>query len=192
MLEYPDPFTDSRVRLAFFGPMASGKTFIAENLFPNYHKESLAKPLKDTARFYYNVTGKSNSERQILQELADDLKKWDNNVFTKLLLWRVREYYLTYDGERKHPVIVDDLRFPHEANDLRAYGFQIIRVSVSEDLRLSRIADKYPDTDPARFSHPSETAMKDIMEDIRVSGRDGAGLDFLRRLYGVKQEPSRV
>lgn len=186
MLEYPDNFGPGRIRIAFFGPMASGKTFMAENVFSKYHKESLAKPLKKSARFYYNVQGKTDLERKILQELGDDIKKWDREVFAKLLLWRIREYYLSADGEPKYPVVVDDLRFPYEADALRQFGFQIVRVSVPENLRLERIAEKYPDTDPARFSHPSETAMQDIIEDIRVTGHGWGGINFLRKLYGIE------
>lgn len=182
MLEYPAKFKLDVPRVAFYGPMASGKTYAAENIFPRYEKFSLAKPLKDTAREYYGVTGKTNEERQILQELADDLKKWDNNVFTKRLLLEVVRAYAT--GLRR-PAVVDDLRFPHEARDLKDHGWIIVRVQVPESIRMARIKEKYPDTDPARFEHASETQWRDIIPDFTILGDGDADLVALRqKVYG--------
>lgn len=185
MLDYPPKFGPKGIRLAFYGPMASGKTTMATSIFTEYHKELLAGPLKETAKEYYGVTGKTNEERKILQELADDLKKWDDNVFTKRLLWRLHNYYSSGLGlVSPLPVVIDDVRFKHEADDLRDYGFEIIRVSVPEDIRLARIAEKYPDTDPARFTHRSETDLENIKEDTRVTGHGSGGINFLRAIYG--------
>lgn len=177
MLEYPPNIDYGEPQIAFFGPMGSGKTFAAQNLFSDFVKFSLAGPLKQTAADYYNVTGKSNDERQILQELADDLKKWDNDVFTKRLLWSIH-YFRQAGG--KGPAIIDDLRFIHEANDLRRYGFLLIRVYVDEEVRLARIAEKYPDTNPARFQHASEKQWKDIKPDFTIHGEGNGPLDGLR------------
>ena len=178
MLQYPPPFKYPQPMVAFFGPMASGKTYAAANLFPQYAKYSLAAPLKKTALEYFDVTGKSNNERQILQELADDIKKWDNDVFTKRLLWNIWQdfkYEMVVD-----PIVCDDLRFTHEARDLRDYGFILVRVDVPEDLRLARIAEKYPDTDPSRFQHKSEKDWKNIKYDYMISGNGEEGLNSLR------------
>src|SRR6187431_1937277 len=133
MLEYPPHYNPHLVqKVSFFGPMASGKTYSAANLFKRYERFSLAAPLKETAKEYYGVTGKTNEERQILQELADDLKKWDNNVFTKRLLWSIHEYIK--NGNKK-PIVIDDMRFTHEARDLRDHGFILVRVEVPESVR---------------------------------------------------------
>lgn len=179
MLEFP-PIIDTRVpRVAFVGPMCSGKTFAAENLFPEYKRFSLAGPLKATALEYYGVKGKTNEERQILQELADDIKKWDNDVFTKRLLWGVYDYFT---HEQTLPVVVDDMRFVHEADHMREHGFTIVRVLVPEEVRQARIAEKYPDTDPARFNHPSEKQYKDIKPHFTISGNGMEGLSNLREI----------
>lgn len=167
MLEYP-PIPKTNVPMvAFFGPMGSGKTYAADNVFTKYQKFSLAAPLKATAREYYGVTGKTNDERQILQELADDLKKWDNDVFTKRLLWSVTDYL---NSGAKKPIVIDDMRFIHEARDLRVFGFTLVRVEVPESVRLARIKAKYPDTDLARFEHASETQWRDIIPDFVIAG----------------------
>lgn len=178
MLEYPGKFKLDVPRVAFYGPMASGKTYSAQNIFPRYEKFSLAGPLKKTALEYYGVTGKSNEERQILQELADDLKKWDNDVFTKRLLIEVTRAYAT--GLRR-PAVVDDLRFTHEARDLKEHGFTIVRVEVPDSVRMARIQEKYPDTDPSRFEHVSETDWKNIIPDFVISGDGDTDLVALRQ-----------
>jgi hypothetical protein len=161
------------------GPMCSGKTYAATHLFEKYSRFSLAAPLKQTASYYFKVTGKTNDERRILQELADDIKKWDNDVFTKLLLWDVYDYY--YNGGTD-PVIVDDLRFTHEANDLREHGFTLVRVTVPDEVRQARIAEKYPDTDPARFEHRSEKDYKNIKPHFTILGEGTEALMNLREI----------
>ncbi len=163
--------------VSFFGPMASGKTTAAQTIFNRYEKMSLAAPLKATALEYYGVTGKTNDERQILQELADDLKKWDNDVFTKRLLWNVYNFLVS---GAKRPIVVDDMRFTHEARDLKAYGFTLVRVEVPDGLRLARIKEKYPDTDPARFEHASEKQWRDIIPDYVISGDGDLDIKALR------------
>lgn len=180
MLSYPPKLDINIPRVAFYGPMCSGKTYSSENLFTRYQKFSLAGPLKATAKEYYGVTGKTNDERQILQELADDLKKWDNDVFTKRLLLSVYDFYM--DGNKK-PVIIDDLRFTHEARDLKEHGFTIVRVQVPESVRMARIAEKYPDTDPARFEHASEQQWKEIIPDFVISGDGDIDLRALRQKF---------
>ena len=182
MLEYPPYYNPYNVpKVSFFGPMASGKTYSASNLFKRYERFSLAGPLKETAREYYGVTGKTNDERKILQELADDIKKWDNDVFTKRLLWSVYDYLR--NGNKK-PIVIDDMRFAHEAKDLRDHGFTLVRVEVPESVRMARIKEKYPDTDPARFEHASETEWRRIIPDYVISGDGELDLRALRLKLG--------
>ena len=182
MLSYPPKLDIKTLRVAFVGPMCSGKTYAADNLFNRGQKFSLAAPLKETAREYYGVTGKTNDERKILQELADDLKKWDNDIFTKRLLWAV---YGFYASGNKRNVIVDDMRFTHEARDLKEHGFTIVRVTVPESVRLHRIGLKYPDTDPARFEHASEQDWHNIIADYVIAGDGSADLLALRNKLNV-------
>lgn len=174
MLEYPKYERLGIPLVAFYGPMASGKTTAAANLFPTHTKLSFAEPLKRIAKELYGVTGKTDRERQILQELADDLKKWDKDVFTKRLL-NLLQYI-----DHKIPVVVDDVRYQAEAYDLRRYGFKIVRVYVPENVRQARIAEKYPDTDPARFEHPTEKDWKNIEPDFTILGEGEEPLQNLR------------
>jgi hypothetical protein len=176
MLQYPEIVNHGAPMVAFYGPMCSGKTTAAEKLFRPYSKLSLAAEIKQIAANLYGVTGKTNDERKILQELADDLKKWDGNVFTKKLL------NLIQFVDHSLPIVVDDVRYNHEAQDLRRYGFKIVRVYVPEDIRQARIAAKYPDTDPARFEHPTEKDWKNIEPDFTISGEGEEGLANLREI----------
>lgn len=180
MLDYPPQSDNGNIKVAFFGPMASGKTYAANALFPIIRKASLAGPLKQTAKEYFGVTGKSNDERKILQELADDIKKWDNDVFTKRLLWEVYNIELEKDEYQQYPFVCDDLRFTHEADRLREHGFLLVRVFVDDNIRFARIAEKYPDTDPARFEHKSEKDWKNIHPDYTISGEGDEGISNLR------------
>jgi hypothetical protein len=184
MLEYPPVintfnYLNKTPSVAFYGPMCSGKTYAATNVYNYFSKMSLARPLKTLAKDFYGVEGKTNEERKILQELADDLKKWDRDLFTKLFLNEMIRYLAT-GGSR--PIVVDDVRYVYEAEDLRRYGFKIVRVYVPEHIRQVRIAEKYPDTDPARFEHPTEKDWKNIEPDFTVLGEGTEPLDNLREI----------
>lgn len=153
-------------RIAFAGPMCSGKTTLATRLalHEGYTKVAFAGLLKETAAKLYGVVNKDNEGRKLLQELADDLKKWDRNLFTTHLLFTVEDYI----NNGRTRFVLDDLRFVAEEYALRTAGFKIILVTCNEDMRQARIRQLYPDTDPARFEHPSETGWKSMYPDAVV------------------------
>lgn len=141
-------------RIAFAGPMCVGKTTLADVLCSNfdYRKMAFASKLKSIAYSLYGISGKDNYSRKVLQELADDLKKWDRDLFVTHLLIDVEKSIK--NGFDK--IVVDDVRFPSEADSLRSNGFSIICVTCDEEERQNRILKLYPDTDTSRADHPSE------------------------------------
>jgi hypothetical protein len=143
-------------RIAFFGPMASGKTFCANYLTSAgyFQKVALADKLKAVVYDLYGVQGKDGNGRKILQEFSDDCKKWDSDVFIKHFLYKVKQIE---DGS-KHPprIVCDDLRYIREAEVLGAAGFTLIKVSCQETLRASRIATLYPKQAAGAVLHRSE------------------------------------
>lgn len=160
-------------RIAFAGPMCAGKTTLANVLVEDFHytKVNFAGLLKRVASDLYGVVNKDNEGRKLLQELADDLKKWDPNLFTTHLLLDVDHYII--DGHKTF--VLDDLRFQHEYEALKRNGFTIIGVACREDIRMDRIFSLYPDTDPSRFDHPSETGWKKMYMDYWIDNTGPAG-----------------
>ena len=160
-------------RIAFFGPMCSGKTYAAEHLYKRDGRKlfSFATPIKRTASTLYRVTGKTNEDRKVLQSLGDLLKTLDRDVFTKYLLHDINLYYEEfYEDEIPKPILVDDLRFPYEADFLKENGFILVYVATPEEVRFKRIQEKYPDTQPERFDHVSEQEWKNIAQDYIIYG----------------------
>ena len=154
-------------RLAFAGPMCVGKTTLADGLaglYDGYTKIAFADTLKGLAYSLYGVQGKDNESRKLLQELADDLKKWDYAVFIKSLLTKAE--LLIKDGHEK--LVVDDVRFREEAEALQKNGFVLFRVTCEENVRRNRIKTLYPDMDSSRMNHPSEHGWKSMKFDYNI------------------------
>lgn len=147
-------------RIAFYGPMASGKTFCANYLVNNhsYNRVGFADKLKAISYDLFGVESKDGPGRKLLQEFADDCKKWDPYVFTKHFMYKVQRLEATGKG----PIVCDDLRFEHEAKALLRNGFTIIRVYVDEQIRKERLAKLYPNFDVTTANHNSESQFRDI------------------------------
>lgn len=143
-------------RIAFCGPMAAGKTFLANHLVNQYgyHKYSFATKLKALCYELYGIDKKDGESRQILQRVGQQLRVHDPDVWVK--------YTLTEMRLNSNPLmVIDDLRYKNEADALRDNGFYIITVNTSEEIRRTRVHDLYPDTDFDTASmHGSEKEWK--------------------------------
>lgn len=156
-------------RIAFAGPMCVGKTALAKSLEEKgYKKLAFADKLKAISYDLYGLQGKNNFTRKLLQELADDLKKWDKELFIKHLLLQV-EHQINNGFEK---LVVDDLRFPAEAKALKENGFIIVGVTCDENIRLNRIKRLYPDTESSRMEHPSEKGWQQMKFDYEIVSND--------------------
>jgi dephospho-CoA kinase len=164
-------------RIAFAGPMCVGKTYLAKGLeLQGYYKLSFANLLKSLAYNLYGIQNKDNISRKLLQEFADDLKKWDKNLFITYLLSQSKKEI--ENGYTK--LVVDDLRFITEEDALRRNGFTIINVTCDEDIRLTRINRLYPDMEASRMNHASENNFKLMKFDYTVlSNEPIANYDLL-------------
>lgn len=177
MITLPPPLTKMD-RIAFYGPMCSGKTYMATQVSQNFHhgKVGFADKLKDTAEdlFWIDRKNKDGSTRKLLQEFADDVKKWDPDIFIKHFLLKV-EWFPS--------VVCDDLRFVREAEVLRANGFTIIKVVCHENIRQERIATLYPDTQQESHRHKSEVEHQLIQPDFTVDSNSTKDVRALFTLF---------
>ena len=150
-------------RFAFMGQMCSGKTLCANQLVINYgfYKIGFADKLKSLVYDLYGVDGKDGDGRRILQELSDDLKKYDKDIIIKHLLYRA----INHENES---IVVDDLRFKVEADILRKNGFKIIKVTCDDALRQERITRLYPTAPQEAQGHRSEQEWQTIPADYSV------------------------
>jgi uridine kinase len=160
--------------------MCSGKTTLANVLVNDfgYTKISFARLLKDTAENLYGPMTKNNESRKILQEMSDDLKKWDKELFITHLLLDIEDYI----NVSHNTIVVDDLRYKREYDVLKDNGFVIIGVGCREDERLKRIYSLYPDTDVERLSHVSELEWRDMRMDYWIDNTGPGGESSVHNL----------
>jgi len=165
--------------IAFYGPMCSGKTYLAQYLVRNYdyEKTGFSVPLKLAAKDLFGIdpNNKDDKTRKLLQGFSDDVKKWGGeDIFVKALLRDV--------SDEGYKFVVDDLRYPFEANALREVGFTIISVNCYETIRQERILNLYPDTSLEAQQHKSEQDYKEIEPDYVVWSNKPDDVKDLERL----------
>lgn len=168
------------VRLAFSGKMGAGKTSAAEIVAAETGatRMSFATALKTMCRDYF---GMAKKDRDLLQKVGVALREVRPSVWTDIV-----ERTLKSRGGR-WDVVIDDLRFPNEAEMLRKHGFIIVEVVASEETRFKRLGSP---TDWAETKdHASETGK--IISDVVIEN-NGARIELVDRvrefLHGDKGE----
>lgn len=121
------------------GPKGVGKTTYARSI-PDHRVISFADPLRDMARsllrFVMKEPEKALKERKedtidalgvtprhLLQNLGTEWgRKFDEKLWTKIMESRL-------DANGSYPTVIDDVRFPNEAEMIRARGGEVWRVT---------------------------------------------------------------
>lgn len=175
--------------VAIVGKMGAGKSSLANFLVDvhKYTRVANAGALKALAEMAYGPIDKSEtyriirprldtyneeyreaeiSGREILQGLGQIVKEFDRDFWLKAM---VRDM----DQKGNGPFVCDDTRFPFEAEFLRKRGWIIAKLYVPKEVRMERYEHLYgrKPTD-VELSHPSETQVDDIEEDIGLSGTE--------------------
>jgi dephospho-CoA kinase len=181
--------------IAIAGRFAVGKTSVANILEANhgYVRMSIASSLKEFVNQMYarDVYGsdenarlqksdivfvntpsgrKAVSVRQLLQDIGNGMKLIDQDIWLRgirhqVLLW----------NEMGKPVVIDDVRFPREAEYLKNIGFLNIRLTASEVIRLERYFKTYGVTpNKQEINDKSETLVDAITPDHDLDGERSA------------------
>ena len=111
-----------RLRLAFAGPMASGKSTLAKTIGRTYgcRVKSFATPVKEIAK---NMFGMTTKDRRLLQTIGMTGRAIHQDTWANKLV----ECLCSNEN-----VCVDDVRFTNECEILKEKGFLIIYLSVEE------------------------------------------------------------
>jgi len=160
-------------RIAFFGPMCSGKTWCASYLKDDYGYNTIAfaGKLKAIAYDLYGIQDKNGPNRAILQELGGvDLRKPDPDVWIKHALYRAQYLEEIMKGRG---LVLDDLRYLNEARALKNNGFVLVKVNCDEDVRQKRIERLYPDYSQDVHNHASEIGWKEMTPDFEINSTTG-------------------
>lgn len=181
--------------IAIAGKFAVGKTSVANILESNhnYVRMSIASSLKQFVNEMYarDVYGtdenavlqksdiifinapdgrKAVTVRQLLQDIGNTMKTIDQDIWLR----GVRHQVLLWN-EMGKAVVIDDVRFPREAEYLKLIGFVNVRLTASEDTRLERYFRTYGIKPSLQeMNDKSETLVDAIQPDYDLDGERSA------------------
>lgn len=141
------------MRIALAGKICSGKTTVADKLVKQkkYTKISIASELKRYAKEIFKMEKK---DRELLQNFGSFVTSIKPDAWLELTREQIES--------AGNNVVIDDLRFPLEAEYLKKNGFLIFRINVDPETQKRRIIENYPDdydNHLERLNHASETAL---------------------------------
>lgn len=175
--------------IAIVGKMGAGKSSLANHLVDvhKYTRVANAGALKSLAAMAYGPIDKGEtyrvtrlnedswseeyreqelSGREVLQGIGQIVKEFDRDFWLKAMM---RDISTKGNG----PFVCDDTRFPFEAEFLKDEGWVIVKLYVPADVRARRYENLYGRAPTeAELSHPSETEVDLIEEDLGLSGED--------------------
>lgn len=147
------------LKIAFIGPMRSGKSEAARYLAETYdfEKVSFGDHLRYCVETVWGVNETGVKPRAQLQQLGQLARQFDPDVWVKPLAAKV--FQLTAGNanrERQVSVVIDDLRQPNEYEWCKANGFTVVRVVSGPDAQQQRIEALGETYDPAHLAHETE------------------------------------
>jgi hypothetical protein len=170
----------NRKSIAISGKFAVGKTSAAQILVENYgySRLSMAQPIKNFVLEAYGTIEKGTmvhthpngvkSIRQIMQQVGQRVKEVDRDIWLRMLRHQVKEC-----EEFGIPVVIDDVRFPFEADFLRGNNFIIARMTTPDVVRFARYEAIYgkPPSDE-EVNDSSEIEVPLINVDVELDGEE--------------------
>lgn len=158
------------------GNIGSGKTTIAEYLVKTYGFTKLAfadelKRMLVRAGILTpdEVKEKTPYARKMLQLIGTELirKQIDEDFWIKKLDEKIK--YLIEEGRQRF--VIDDVRFPNEAEYIHSLGGKIIRIKKEthlhdQDWALNHESEKYVDSIPADFEVINDGTLEELYEKV--------------------------
>ena len=179
------------VKIAICGKMASGKTTLAERIINNYdyfRRYSLADAVKQFANFVYDIP-EGVKDRVAYQKIGDGARKQlYEDVWIDTLIKQIENNNRCYDmngrdfsldWETPTHCIVDDVRYLNEVIKLKADGWLMVKIDISDELQIERLKRTYPDNWETHVNarhHASEAEVDEIPDelfDLVVTAEDG-------------------
>lgn len=145
---------------AFVGKAGAGKTTCAEILVKEfgYVRLSFAEPLK--------LMCGTTTDRTLLQRVGVGVRELVPDGWVNLLLHDLNRREANAHAAGRY--VIDDCRFPNEAQALLTHGFRLVRVVAPTHTRVDRLKRNGRLQDEAQLSHPSETALDEFKAHHRI------------------------
>lgn len=176
------------LKIAFIGPMRSGKSEAARYLAETYdfEKVSFGDHLRYCVETVWGVNETGVKPRAQLQQLGQLARQFDPDVWVKPLAAKV--FQLTAGNanrERQVSVVIDDLRQPNEYEWCKASGFTIVRLVIDQEAQKHRIEALGETYDPAHLAHETEQHHASFDADDAILNLSGTTKDELHAQLGA-------
>lgn len=161
-------------RVAFCGGSGAGKSTYADYLADHWKFErlSIARPMKAGVR----ATARALNEAGVATVNVDDkgqmvgamiaageaLRAEDPDILIESAIRRGR---LSTDRADVPGIVVDDVRYPNEAEGLKRLGFRVIRLQASDGTAKARVEKRDGFVSQALATSPMEEALKYVVHD---------------------------
>ena len=151
------------MNVGIIGKMGSGKTTAANFLVEKHGfvKMGLADPIRSFVINEIGIKGKEDPLYRILaQEIGTDVvrkhksKAWINNLCRRA-------------EQETRPIIVDDIRFINEAEELSRRGWILVYLKCPYEIRVRRCKARDGHFDESTLNHPSETEVNLIYSCVK-------------------------
>jgi len=160
------------MHVALVGKAGAGKDTIADYLVQNYgfKKFAFADKIKEIVYDLFPDAGPK--PRKLFQDVGMFFRGIDKDVWVKYLCRKVE----------KEPgnVVVADVRFKNELEELRKLGFISVRVEAAEEIRKRRLLERDGEINKERLNHVSETDLDDVVCDYLIVNNEK-----LEQLYSM-------
>ena len=137
------------MKIAICGKMASGKTTVAQSL-EGFQVLSLAGEVKRVGR---ELFGMKDKNRPLLQQIGMKMREIRESVWLDALI--KQELY-------GYSVVCDDVRFINEANTLKADGWILIKLVITDDLQKQRLQNTYPDDWEVHWNNRTDASESEV------------------------------
>lgn len=161
-------------RIAFCGESGSGKSTYAAYLAEHwsFEKLSIAKPMKSAVRATasalkaaglstVNVDDKAQMVGPMI-DTGDAMRVDDPEILIESAIRRGRLWTARQDVPG---IVVDDARYPNEAEGLKRLGFRIIRIVASPETCAYRVEKRDGFVSSALATSPMEKALQYVVHD---------------------------
>jgi hypothetical protein len=182
--------------LAFIGKAGAGKSTaakIAGKVLPDVQYIAFADKLREVAEALWGEAGLRRGKLQDLGEAvrAIDPDTWVRPVVDEVLnLPDFGDEVLDFDGYTT--AVVDDCRYPNEAEALAKLGFVFVRVHAPRAVRVMRLRANGKLEDESQLDHISETALDSFTPHYNVHNDPGYGRDLEERVVEILNRERRA
>ena len=172
------------MKVGLAGKMGAGKTTIANllNEREGFVKLSLAEPIKRIAEVFFGMKKGNPGYRELMQKIGTDLFRSiiDEDVWVRHLFRLIADWE-TIDPETN--IVVDDVRFPNEAEAMLKNGWTVVYLDCPAHVRKQRLKMRDGFVEEDTFKHASETVVDKIklIDGVKV-------VSALKDIEGVYEE----